>query len=376
MMKRWLRGILLSPDVNDGGDSSDSTDVKADSSSDNKGSESGKDVKGFATIGDVAKAVFDKAVVKEKQEESSTSEKEDGSILSSNQTDESKDKEESKETEKSEADADDKEKEEVEEDGEKKEDKEHEEAVPYERFQEAVKARQTYETKLKEVEPLAEAHRSVMEFCQTNNITQEQFQEGMQMLKLLNTDPIAAKAALEPIWKSLTGLSGDVLPEDLQQEVADGLISEARAKEIAKYRGQSKVQEAQGKLAQGRQQQTQQAQFQNELNRTLGTWATEKAKVDPKFVPKTDPKTADGKFEFVADRFYRLMSSNPPKTVADAVKLVEQAYADVSTSFTSFAPKQAVSGKGLSSSKASTNSKQEPKSIADVVSNVMARHKA
>lgn len=376
MMKRWLKGILLSPDVNDGGDSSDSTDVKADSSSENKGSESGKDVKGFATIGDVAQAAFARAAAKEKQEESSSSEKEDGSVLSSNQTEKSEDKEESKETEKSDAEADDKEKKEGEEDGEKKEDKEHEESVPYERFQEAVKARQTYETKLKEVEPLAEAHKSVVEFCQTNNITQEQFQEGMQMLKLLNTDPIAAKAALEPIWKSLTGLSGDVLPEDLQQEVADGLISEARAKEIAKYRGQSKVQEAQGKLAQGRQQQSQQAQFQTELNRTLGTWASEKTKVDPKFVPKTDPKAADGKFEFVADRFYRLMSSNPPKTVADAVKLVEQAYADVSNSFTQFAPRQAVSGKGLSSSKASTNSNKEPKSIADVVAGVMSKHKA
>jgi len=362
---------LINEDVKQAGESSvPQNDVKAESSTEKKeGSEVQKDVK-EPTLAEVAKAAYEKSIASEEKETESSAEgkSEDGSILSSNQTEEeAKDetKEEVESTEKSEEEKTEGEKE-VNDKG----------PVPYERFQEKVKKAQEFETKVKEYEPLVQAHKSIVEYCQTNQISEEQFQQGMEMLKLVNTDPIAAKKALEPIWNQLNSLSGDSLPEDLASEVREGLISESRAKELARFRGQSKVSEAKVKLSNQEFNQQRQAQFVQQIESSVSAWSNAKQKNDPDFKPKTAANATDGKFEFVADRFYKLMASTPPKNGADAIRLVEQAYADVSKAFTAMKPKVNISSKGLSSTKSSSNSQKEPKSIADVVANVLAKHKA
>lgn len=383
MLIRHIR-VLLTLDVNNGGGASSDTtkDVNKEDSSTSGATEGSKDktdVKPLVTLADVAKGVLDKAVAKEKQEDSSSKSNEDGSILSSNQTDKEGDEEASLETDEGKKEGEVEKKEEGDEKSEDKVsgDEDDKSPVPYQRFQEVVKERQTYEQKLKEVEPLVEAHKSVVEFCQTNQITESQFREGMEFLRMVNVDPIAARAALEPIWNQLNGLSGEVLPADLAQEVEDGVISEARAKEIAKYRGQMQVNEAKGKLAEQNGQKQQQIAFQRDLNTALTSWTSHKQTIDPGFKPKSAENAVDGKFEFVADRFYKLMSSNPPKTAADAVKLVEQAYNDVSKTFTSFGSKQKpTNDKVISSTKASTNSKTEPKTVQEAVKAALAKHSA
>lgn len=372
MLKKYINGVLLAPGVNDDAGSPDASDVTADSSSENteskQGSETEKDVK-QPTLEEVAMAAFKKSTEGENQEESSAKEKpEDGEILQSNQTDKKEDKEESSEADKNE--------DKKENEGDEEKGKKHEDSVPYERFQEAVKSKQEYENKIKEYEPLVEAHKSIVEYCQTNQITEDQFRQGMEVLKLVNTDPIAARKALEPIWNQLNGLAGETLPEDLAKEVEEGTISEKRAKEIAGLRGQSQIQQARKQLDGQQMQKQQQAALQQEIARSINSWATNKQATDTAFKPKVSANAADGKFEFVADRFYKLLSTNPPRNAADALKLVEQAYTDVTKVFETMKPKVPLSHKNVSSTKSSSNSKQEPKSIKDVVANVLAAHKA
>ena len=101
-----------------------------------------------------------------------------------------------------------------------------------------------------------------------------------------------------------------------------------------------------------------------------------KQAIDPGFKPKASAEAPDGKFEYVADRLYKLMTNNVPKTTADAVKLVEQAYADVSKSFDAFKPKVQLSDKNISSTKTSTNSTKVPTTMKEVVDQVLAKHRA
>jgi hypothetical protein len=370
MLRKYINGVLLAPGVNEDAGSPDaSKDVKADSSSDTEskqGSEDKKDVKEVSLADVTAKIVAD-AAKKEAQEESSTEKAEDGSILQSNQTEKEEDKEESDSADKTE----DSEKK-VEDEGTEKK---HEEAVPYARFQETVQAKQTLETKVKEYEPLVAAHKSIVEFCQSNQITEEQFQNGMDMLRLVNTDPIEARKRLEPIWNQLNGLAGETLPEDLAKEVDEGTISENRAKEIARLRGQSKIQGAKSQLSVQQQQAQSQQLFQRELNQTITSWTTSKQTTDPGFKPKSADQP-DGKFEYVADRVYKLMSVNVPKTTADAIKLVEQAYTEVSKSLDALKPKTQLSTKNVSSTKTSTNSTKVPTTMKEVVEGVLSRHRA
>lgn len=371
MLRKYINGVLLAPGVNEDAGSPDASDVTADSSSENaenkEGSENKEDVKETSLADITAKIVAD-AAKKESQEESSTEKSEDGEILQSNQTEKAEDKEESSDADKA--------KDEEEEGEDEGTEKKHEEAVPYARFQETVQAKQTLETKVKEYEPLVAAHKSIVEFCQTNQITEKQFQDGMEMLRLINSDPIEARKHLEPIWNQLNGLAGETLPEDLAKEVEEGVISEARAKEIARLRGQSKIQGAKSQLTTQQQQAMAQQTFQRELNQTVTSWVNSKQAIDPGFKPKASADQPDGKFEYVADRVYKLMSINVPKTTADAIKLVEQAYTEVSRSLDALKPKTPLSNKNISSTKSSTNSTKVPKTMKDVVDNVLARHRA
>jgi hypothetical protein len=355
----------INKDVNKGDQSSEVIDATAASSAEvNKGSVTEK-VEKQPTLAEVAQAAYQKSVSEEKQSEATAEGKaEDGSILSSNQTE--------KEGEKKEVPSTDKQEEKVEEKG-KEEDKS---PVPYERFQEVIRARQEHEAKVKEYEPLVQAHKSIVEYCQTNQITEEQFQQGMEMLKLVNTDPIAARKALEPVWNQLNGLTGETLPDDLAKEVEEGLISAKNAKELARLRGQTHIQSAKAQVSSQSFAKQKQAMFEKELSSSIGSWTVGKQSMDPEFKQKSGADAPDGKFEYVTDRFYKLMTVNPPKTTADAIRLVEQAYNDVAKTFAAFKPRVQLSSKGVSSTKSFTTSTKEPKSIQDVVAGVLAKHRA
>ena len=348
------RGILLSPDVNDGGGSSAaSTDVnQSEQSSTAQGSESSEqpDVKTEPgpTLASVTDKIIADALAKNApKKESSTEKKEDADESGST---EDQDPKEEKAEEKVDAEA-------PQEEGEEKKIEADDEKgpIPYERFKEVNEKATEYEAKVKEYEPLAQAHQSIVNFCQENNISNEDFQQMLEIGRLIQVDPAAARKAIEPIWSALNGLTGETLPADLAQEVEDGTLTQARAKEIAKLRGTHQFSNLQSQNTQKRLQQDQQRQFVNSVQSAVKTWSDTKVLADPDFKPKPGPNAPDGKYEVYVDKFSVLLANNPPKTVADAIKHAEAAYSAVNKMFTSLRPAKPVS-KNLSSTK-STSSK-------------------
>jgi hypothetical protein len=248
--------------------------------------------------------------------------------------------------------------------------------VPYDRFREVNEAKATYEARVKELEPLAEAQRSVVQFCQENEISEQDFKQGMEFLRLVKTDPAEAKKLIAPVWEQLSSLTGDSLPKDLQQKVDDGILPLEYAKEIAALRGQKGMQVAKTQMSTQQLATQRQQAFVQSLQSAVKNWSDAKNVSDPDFKPKSGPNSPDGKYEFFGDRFYKLMVQTPPKSVADAVKLAEQAYGDVAKTFSGFVRRPATPTKGVSSTKSSTTtSTKDPKSIDDVVNGVLARHR-
>ena len=47
--------------------------------------------------------------------------------------------------------------------------------VPYERFHEINENKKQFEEKIKEYEPMVQAHKSIVEYCQTNSISEDEF---------------------------------------------------------------------------------------------------------------------------------------------------------------------------------------------------------
>lgn len=344
------RSILFDSDVNPGGGSSDASTSTGGNSTPEVDTEvensPNKDVKQGETLSQATDKIIADVLAKHPpKQESSPSEKEESEQSGSTEDQDSE--------EKAEAEVEAEANSQPETETEEKKDETENGPVPYERFKEVNDKVAEYETKVKEYEPMVEAHRSIIDFCQTNNISNEDFQQMLEIGRLIQVDPSAAKKAIEPIWNALNGLTGEILPPDLKQEVEDGLLTEARAKEIARLRGNRQFSDLQSQNTQKRLQQDQQRQFVNAVQTSVKTWSDTKMISDPDFKPKPGPNAPDGKYEVFLDKFVALTNRTQIKTVADAVKLAEQAYADVGRLFTSLRPKP-VAKKAVSSTKSTS----------------------
>lgn len=245
----------------------------------------------------------------------------------------------------------------VEADGEKK----TEEAVPYDRFKEV-------NERAKQYEPLAVAQSQLQDYCIQNNITPTEFQEALSILALKKQNPAEAAKRLLSMAETIEVSNGSKLPADLQQEVADGTLSEARAKELARLRIEKNavVQTSQQTIEQ------QQQRYVAEMSNGLINWAATKAKTDTSFKPKANDKAADGKFEDFVARFHYRSSQKMPQSMQDVINLAEQAYEDVNAMARRYMPKAAKKKVLTNSSVATTIT--SPKSMDDVVEN-FAREK-
>lgn len=237
------------------------------------------------------------------------------------------------------------------------------------RWKEVVKQRDEFkgkvadfETKLKEVEPLAKNWKIVEDYRTTNNISQQDFNEGMTFLAALKSDPKAARAMLKPVWDSLEQFDGDAIPTDLQARVTEGEISEAAAKEMAGLRAQKAVAQTTGRVS---QEQSQQA-VTKQLNEQVQSWQTSKTASDPAFKPKVEGKQ-DGLYELTAQKAAFLMHTQPPKSVADYIKHMETAYAESKTFLKQFVTAKPATPVRPSSSSASSAKPGAPKTIREVV---------
>lgn len=271
--------------------------------------------------------------------------------------------------------------------GEKKEDepgkaKDEEEQPPFHehpRWKEVVSQRdeartklQEYEAKVKNAEPVLKQHEYHETFLKQYGISQEQFTAAMNFLALQNTNPAEALKVLKPTLESLQAFDPNVLPADLTKRVDDGELSEAAAREISQLRVQARGGEFQSKMT--AKQQAEQAQ--RSLDQSVMDWDMGRRQTDPDFRPKADEKAPDGLWEVVADRFHRLMTTQPPKSGADAVKHLEAAYAAGKTLFTSrLTPKP--TKPTLTSVKSSVKPSKSPEdaeSIRGTVAAVAAQH--
>ena len=180
--------------------------------------------------------------------------------------------------------------------------------------------------KVKTLEPWAKQAQYDQQFSRANNISEKQKADAFNLLALINRDPKAALPKLKEIVEQLELSTGAKLPPDLAKKVEDSLITEETAKEIQSLRLDKQRQEA---LVQ-QQEQRAQATVAQQVNQSLGEWALSKQTVDPVFKPKPQETSPDGKWEMVRDRAAILASrSNEPHTPANAVKIFEQAYVDV-----------------------------------------------
>jgi hypothetical protein len=208
----------------------------------------------------------------------------------------------------------------------------HEEAIPYERFREVNNKVTEYEKQIEQSKPLAQQATALNDFMRQNNISQQEFQSALQYLQALRSDPVAAFKMLEPTYKHLAQFAGEVIPDDLQAQVAAGTLPLDAARELTKARAQQQY----SRVQQNWQQQGGQQAAQGIVQQSIGLWQNTKMQADPDLKPGSD--------------LYKLVDNNIKalpvfQTAEQAMAGCEQAYKDAKAFFSKYAPRQAAQRK-------------------------------
>ena len=194
------------------------------------------------------------------------------------------------------------------------------------RFQELIKERNEFKTKVEQYEPAIKRDQALSEFCQKNSITNDEFVSAMEIAALLHNDPKKALESLRGYVETLELTLGNKLPADLQKEVDDGALSEERAKELANLRVKSQGLEYTGRKSEQQVAQERQHSIMNAVN----SWDASKRTSDPAY---------EKKYPLIEKAFVALCAQTPPRTPAEAVQIAEKAYAEVNTALGTLVPK-------------------------------------
>lgn len=218
----------------------------------------------------------------------------------------------------------------------------------------------------------AQAFDQVSTAVREAGLSGDEFNAGFDIMRTIKAvqngvaKPADALAKLEPYVAQLRALAGETLPDDLQQRVAEGVISQAEASELSRLRSENSL--LQNRITQEQQQiEQQRAQRDaNELAASIGTavtkWEQAWAKSDPDYEVKKS---------LVKARVTELMhSQGVPRTAEDAVKLSEMAKKDIEQQLGGLLNKRG-EVRTVTGGRPSGTPKPAPKNALDVVNQAL-----
>jgi len=247
--------------------------------------------------------------------------------------------------------------------------------IPYERFKEVNEAKVQYEKQINEFKPLAESQKSIISFCQNHNISPDDFQYWLDVAATIKSDPNKALELLQPQLDQLQAFRGDKLPDDLQKDVDDGVLTLAHAKRIAAAERQKEWTEKKAlQTAEQRKQELSQ-KYQTEMTNSLVSWAESKGSKVPEFKPKTSPNAKDGLYEFFINKLTVDLSRAEIKDEKSLIAFAEKTFESVLESFGGFiARPKAAGNKVLRTSQTNGSQQGEPKTLDDAIKRAAQQH--
>lgn len=139
---------------------------------------------------------------------------------------------------------------------------------------------------LKETRTDAQRYRNVETFLDNVGLDPEEAASTLRIGGLIKTDPVAAWKELLPIVQKVAIAAGELLPDDLKQQVAEGKMPREAAIEISRSRAQVSTVTAKTEWDAKRAQERQAAQVAQANQDAVHTWETERRARDPNFDAK------------------------------------------------------------------------------------------
>lgn len=191
-----------------------------------------------------------------------------------------------------------------------------------------------------ELEPKATSFDQLVRYVEDAGLTKDEVNQGFDVMRDLKANPLKAYETLKPIMDQLEGLVGARLPDDLQQAVNQGQITEAYARDLARSKSVAALSTQQVQQRDTRDQTRQQQQdfetSQSQVSDAVAKWESSKAGSDPEWKQKQARVMQLVELETLKrerqDRNFRW-------TPEDAVKFADKALSEVTGEIKRLAPK-------------------------------------
>ena len=217
--------------------------------------------------------------------------------------------------------------------------------------------------RLEKSEVDAGLYRQYSEFLDTNRITKDEANNLFNIGALMKSDPQQALQALTPYYNQLLEVTGNVLPNDLKQQVEQGYITEKNAVELSMHRAQSSHQQVMNQQN-DQQQQQQVVAHQQELSTNIQSALADLENNWQKSDPDYDVKSTRIQERVKLMWFESNQKGQMPRSVDEAIGMAERAKREIEKEFRQFRPKKpvtSVDGGGAS------QVRPQPKNTLDVI---------
>lgn len=229
------------------------------------------------------------------------------------------------------------------------------------RFQQVIQERSYYKREAEAARQDADEWRSVRTYMDTNHLTNDEVARGFEIMSAMKNDPLRGREMLKQYWEGLQEFAGHILPQDLQQRVNEGEVTDEVAVELARKRNEAEFLRGQQLMQAQRQAQefaTQQhAMSANIMRGAVTQWESE---------IKTRDADYSVKQPFLMDKVRAMIATSPPRSAQEALGIVESAYRDVNSSLKQFTPQRQPSHV-VRSEMSSAVSNAQPKSLKEAV---------
>lgn len=240
-------------------------------------------------------------------------------------------------------------------------------------WQRIMSERDQYKAKIDELsayEPAAKQYEQITKFMETNAIPAEEMAEAMTLVAMMKK-PESLRAAVDKLSELRDqGLAmlGEGIDTDLRQQVEEGALNEAYAKELTKQRAEARVTRASAEQATSRAEAAN-TQLTERQTSELQTQAKSKAEAY-----LTQKKSADPDFDRKAPMLKRVVQSmraehKGPLTPDAAEKIMSEAYDFVTDQLTSAARQPKPTPRTpTGNTPGSAGTAPKPKSLSEAIS--------
>ena len=223
--------------------------------------------------------------------------------------------------------------------------------------------------RLKAAETDAQRYQNVERFIAEQGLSGEETRELLLIGGLIKTNPREAWKQMLPTIQKLAVIAGEVLPDDLKQEVHAGRISREMALELSRERAANQSMTVRQDWERQMAQQRAIAEAQQQVGMTVQSWESDRRARDPNF---------EAKLPAIEREVAWLQSKEGKPRDANGVRSqLQRAYDTVSASFvapTPTAPRQAK--RPVTGGQVNGNVRPEINSTLDIIKHVVEQSRA